>query len=271
MRIYLRGIFLKRSTVPLVARKAADWTKDVIPALAVLLPTVVFSAAQGQAIVLTNWLAACQAPFRFLRFAFLLCLPLFAVPKIYGFVTRKKSAVLLQVEQRRGFKVEPLKHWVFRPFQGIGIGFLFGTKLLSILQLVAGPAVGSSLLIPEGHFQLGRLFMITLITVFISLLLSTLWTLDDMGIRYFNRRDQELKMIGKYAGTVMPVIFGFYGIVNLLGSYSTPEALVFALKIAFVLYPPLVVFAVLHTYFIRNRMELFSKGYLRRGGIRQGE
>ena len=130
---------------------------------------------------------------------------------------------------------------------------------------MAGPTVGSSLLIPEGHFQIGRLLLITLITVFVSLLLSTIWTLDDMGIRYFNRKDQELKMIGKYVGTVMPVIFGFYGIVNLLANYSTAEAFLFAFKIAVVLYPPLAVFAVLHTYFIRSRDGLFSKSYLRKG------
>jgi hypothetical protein len=233
-----------------------------------LLPTIIFSAAHDP---FTSWLAACQAPLRFLRFTSLLCIPLLALPKIYGFITEKRSATLLQVEPRRRFQVEPVKHWLFRPFQGIGIGLLFGTKLLGILQLVAGPAVGSSLLIPEGHFQFGRLLLITLITVFVSLLLSTIWTLDDTGIRYFNRKDQELKMIGKYVGTVMPVIFGFYGIINLLGNYSASEALLFVFKIAIVLYPPLAVFAVLHTYFIRSKIALFSKSYLRKGSIRQGE
>jgi hypothetical protein len=255
----------------LSVRTVGNWVKDMAPALAVLLPTVVFSGTPTQAMAFTSWLAAGQAPLRFVRFASFLCIPLFALPKIYGFVTQKKSATLLQVERKRGFRVEPLKHWLFRPFQGIGIGLLFGTKLLGVLQLVGGPAVGSSLLIPEGHFQFGRLLLVTLITLFVSLLLSTIWTLDDTGIRYFNRKDQELRMIGKYVGTVMPVIFGFYGIVGFLANYSTTEAFLFVFKIAVVLYPPLAVFAVLHTYFLRNRIGLFSKNYLRRGGIRQGE
>jgi hypothetical protein len=68
---------------------------------------------------------------------------------------------------------------------------------------------------------------------------------------------------------VMPVIFGFYGIVNLLGNYSTTEAFLFAFKIAAVLYPPLVVFTVLHTYFLSKRIGAFSKTHVRRGGIRQ--
>jgi hypothetical protein len=252
-------------------RSIGNWSKDMAPALAVLLPTILLSATQNRSSSFTGWLASCQAPFRFLRFASLLCVSLFVLPGIYRFVTRRKSVILLQVEPNGSFDIEPLKHWVFRPFQGIGIGLLFGTKLLGILQLVAGPAVGSSLLIPEGHFQFGRLLLITLITVFVSLLLAILWTLDDMGIRYFNRRDQELKMIGKYVGTVMPVIFGFYGIINLLGNYSTGQALLFTCKIAVVLYPPLAVFVVLHTYFIRTRLGVFSKTDLRKGAIRQGE
>jgi hypothetical protein len=257
--------------MPLTARKIGEWSKDMAPALAVLLTTIIFSAAYDKSIPFTIWLALSQTLLRFLRFTSLLCIPLFTLPKIYAFITRKKSATLLQIEQKGSLKISPIKHWVFRPFQGIGIGLLFGTKLLTILQLIAGPAVGSSLLLPEGHFQPGRLITITLITILVSLLLSILWTLDDTGIRYFNSNDQELKMIGKYAGTVMPVIFGFYGIINLLGNYSTAETFLFIFKIAVVLYPPLAVFAVLHTYFIRSRAGLFPKTYLRRGAIRQDE
>jgi hypothetical protein len=184
---------------------------------------------------------------------------------------QKKAAALLQIEQGEKLTIRPAKHWIFRPFQGIGIGLLFGTKLLTILQIIGGPTVGTSLLIPEGHFQIARLLLITAITSFVSLLLSTLWTLDDMGIRYFNRKDQELKMIGKYAGTLMPVIFGFYGILNLFTNYPTAEALLFVCKIAVVLYPPLAIFAVLHTYFVSSRTKLFSKNGLKRGGIWSGK
>jgi len=251
--------------------KLPNWVRDLFPAALVLFVTVAVSFSYGDVAPSAGWQIALKAPLRFLRFASVLCFPLFALPKIYGYFTRRKSAVLLQVERTRGLKIEPVRHWLFRPFQGIGIGMLFGTKLLGILQLVAGPGVGSSLLIPEGHFQAGRLLSITLITVFVSILLSILWTLDDMGIRYFNRRDQELKMIGKYVGTVMPLILGFYGIVNLLANYSTPEAFLFAFRIAVVLYPPLAVFAVLHTYFLRSRIGQFSTSYLPRGAIRQGQ
>jgi hypothetical protein len=254
----------------LILDEVPRWSRDMAPALIVLLATIGFSSLEGDFPGLAGWEAACKAPLRFLRFASLLCIPLYAMPRIYGLVIRKSTS-FLQVERKGSLKITPFKHWVFRPFQGIGIGLLFGTKLLGILQLVAGPAVGSSLLIPEGHFQFGRLILITLITVFVSLLLSALWTLDDMGIRYFNRRDHELKMIGKYVGTVMPVILGFYGIANLLGHYSAAEAFFFVVKIAVVLYPPLAIFTVLHAYFLSRRVGRLSKTHVRKGRIREEE
>jgi len=252
-------------------KEAGNGPKDLVPALAVLLVTVGFSLFYADPAVSTAWQTAGKALLRFLRFAVVLCLPLYALPKIYGFIIRKKRAALLRTEEEGELTIRPARHWIFRPFQGIGIGLLFGTKLLTILQLIAGPTVGASLLIPEGHFQLGRLLTITVITIVVSLLLSTLWTLDDMGVRYFNRRDQELKMIGKYAGTLMPVIFGFYGILNLFANYPTAVALLFVCKIAVVLYPPLALFAVLHTYFVRSRRASFSKDSLKRGGIWSGK
>jgi hypothetical protein len=253
----------------MTTKEALNWPKDMAPALAVLLVTFIFSFIYGDSTLLTNWQAACKAPLRFLRFALVLSLPLYALPKVYRFIVQKKAASLLQIEQGGTLTILPAKHWLFRPFQGIGIGLLFGTKLLAILQIIAGPTAGASLLIPEGHFQFGRLLMITAITIVVSLLLSTLWTLDDLGIRYYNRKDQELKMIGKYAGTLMPVIFGFYGILNLLANYPAAEALLFVCKIAVVLYPPLAVFAVLHTYFLSSRIRLFSGTLVRKGSIWQ--
>jgi hypothetical protein len=205
----METIDTKEGMVRSTTKDALNWSKDMAPALTVLLVAFMFSFMYGDSALLTSWQAACKAPLRFFRFALVLSLPLYALPGVYRFIIQKKTSSLLQIEEEGELSILPAKHWIFRPFQGIGIGLLFGTKLLTILQLIAGPTVGTSLLIPEGHFQFARLLTITLITVFVSLLLSTLWTLDDLGIRYFNRKDQEVKMIGKYAGTLMPVILGF--------------------------------------------------------------
>jgi hypothetical protein len=243
-----------------------NWSRDTAPALAILLATVVFSLFHKDSVSLTAW-AVCKAPFRFLRFVFFLTIPLYALPKIYNFIVQRKASSLVRVDQKEGLRIHLVKHWILRPFQGIGIGLLFGTKLIAVLQLIAVSGISTSLLIPEGHFQIGRFFIITIITILISLLLGTLWTLDDMGVRYFNRRDEELKMIGKYAGTLMPVIFGFYGIGNFLASYTITEAAFLVGKIAVVLYPPLAVFVVLHTYFVRRRTGIFMKSELKKSHI----
>jgi hypothetical protein len=197
---------------------------------------------------------------------------LYFLAPIHSYIVGRRKDVLLRIDEKPAFVIHWAKHQVFRPFQGIGIGLLFSTKLLTVLQLIAGPTIRPSLLIPEGQFELARLFMITAVMAFISLLLSTLWTLDDMGIRYFNRKDQELKMIGKYAGTLMPVVFGMYGLLGLLANYPADQAFVYALKIVVVLYPPLAIFTIAHTYFLKTRAALLLRQTsLKKGGILEHE
>jgi hypothetical protein len=240
--------------------------------LIVLLITVVYAGLFGGPRLSSGWPAVWKTFVRFFRFALVLCLPLYALVPMYGFIVEKKQKVLLLMTEERDFAVHPLKHWVFRPFQGIGIGLLFSTKLLIALQLIAGPTIKPSLLLPEGPFEFARFLMITAVTVFVSLLLSTLWTLDDMGVRYFNRKDQELKMIGKYAGTLVPTVFGLYGLLGLLASYPTGQAFAYAFKVVVVLYSPLAVFSVVHLYFLRKRAGyFFKKTLLKKGDIVEHE
>jgi hypothetical protein len=97
------------------------------------------------------------------------------------------------------------------------------------------------------------------IAVIIALLLATLWTLDDTGMRYLNRKDHEVKMIGKYLGLLMPIIFGMYGISSLLESFSKAQVLRYLFKTTVVLYPPFLAFTVFHTHFIRNRLPSFLR------------
>jgi hypothetical protein len=148
------------------------------------------------------------------------------------------------------------------------MGLLFETKLLAALQIITGVTERPFLFFPRGQFQLGRMLVISGITVVISLLLSTLWTLDDMGIRYVNRKDQEIKMIGKYIGTLMPIIFGFYGIFSLIADYSARQVFIYLFRTVLILYPPFTVFAVFHFLFLRSREEHFSERIsLKKGGI----
>ena len=215
-----------------------------------------------------GWEVIYRVLFRFFRFTLLLCLPIYALSPIYTFLVTKLRRKLIQTERIQELDIKPMKHWIFRPFQGIGIGLLFETKLLATLQIITGITPKPFLLSPQSQFQPGRLLIISGITVIISLLLSTLWTLDDLGVRYVNRKDQEIKMIGRYIGTIMPIFFGFYGILSLFTDFPAFQVFIYLSKTVIILYPPFTVFAILHTRYLKGRVEYFSqRASLQKGGI----
>jgi hypothetical protein len=245
-------------TSQIFPNKFRRWSKEIGHAVAILILTISLSIFLGDFTFLKGSEAIYKGLFRFFRITLLLCLPLYLLFPIFGRlgkVARRKESILLQVKEKQELEIYPLKHWLVRPFQGIGIGLLFGIKLLSVLQIMTGEVATASALLPTGQFQFGRFLAVTGITIFVSLLLSSLWTLDDMGIRYFNRKNHEVRMIGKYAGTLMPIFFGFYGIFGLFSQFQKMEALVYLSQIAVILYPPFAVFSVFHTHFLQKRGE----------------
>jgi hypothetical protein len=254
--------------VRLTGKGLLGLSREISPALAVLFFSVLFSYFLDRSTPSTGREVLLRALVRFVRFALPLCLPLYILFPIYRFVVGRMSKKLVETGKKQGGMIHPIKHWIFRPLQGIGIGLLFEAKLLAALQLLTGVVAQPVLFFSRGHFELDRLLIISGITVVISLLLSTLWTLDDMGIRYVNEKDQELKMIGKYVGTLMPILFGFYGIFSLIADYSAKQAFIFLFRIGMILYPPFVIFAVMHFRFLRSREEHFSgRTSLKKGGI----
>jgi hypothetical protein len=146
-----------------------------------------------------------------------------------------------------------LKNWVIRPFQGIGLSMLIATKLLTLLEVYTGSKITVDAVLPQGAFNPGRFFSATAIGIFVSLLLSFLWTLDDLGVRHYNGKTGEVRMIGKYIGLLLPIFFGFYGIISL---FEKSDQLLVAIKyiaqMVVVLYPPFVVFNVLHSRYLKK-------------------
>jgi hypothetical protein len=236
----------------MLRKSVPPWVKDAGPSIAILCLAIIASLFFGHSKAQSGQIMA-RTFFRFFRIALVLCIPLGVLFPVYRRIIGWKKDVFLRVRQNRELTLHPAKHWLFRPFQGIGIAFLFRSKLLAMLQLVAGPSVPASLVIDHGDgFGMNRFLVTSAISVFVALFLSVLWTLDDMGIRYFNKRDDELKMIGKYVGTLMPALFGVYGIFGLMAHYPVAEALLNIARTVIILYPPFVLFAVLHTYVIRH-------------------
>ncbi len=243
--------------------------KEITPVLLLLAFTIILSVFYSDFTPSKGWSVLYRVFVRFIRFSLLLCLPLYTILPIYGTIVGRPRSSLLLVEDKQELFIHPMKHWIFRPFQGIGIGLLFETKLLSALQIITGITTNPLLFLHGRQFQPLRQFVIGGITVVISVLLATLWTLDDTGVRYVNRRDKEIKMIGKYVGVMMPIIFGCYGVFSLIASFSREQVIMYLFKTVIILYPPFAVFAVVHTYFIKSKLERFlKKAHLKSGSIR---
>ena len=114
--------------------------KEMSPAFAVLFFSILFTYFFESSTPISGGEVLLRALIRFIRFILPLCLPLYVLLPVYRFVVTRMREKLLQTENFREPCIHPVKHWIFRPFQGIGIGLLFETKLLAALQILTGVA-----------------------------------------------------------------------------------------------------------------------------------
>jgi len=243
--------------VELLKRKSLKGNlKEMGPALVILLTTLVISTFITEFTFNFGLKALWKTLFRFLRLSLLLTLPLFLLPGvcsgIEGFFNRGKRH-LVQTQEDRDTAFHPLKTWVIRPFQGIGLAMLLATKLLTLLEIYTGNRITVEAILPKGAFDPGRFFGAMAIGVAVSILLSLLWTLDDLGIRHYNKKSGEVRMIGKYLGLLLPIFFGFYGILSLFQDNTQLLVAKYVAQMVVVLYPPFVVFSVFHSRYLRSR------------------
>ena len=254
-----RGIFGIRTMNRLTCSKDfTRWLKEIGHAVGVLVVSILLSIFLGEFAFLKGTEAIYRGIFRFLRLTLLLCLPVYLLLPAFGMlgsVLRKKNEAFLQIEDNQDLGIHPVKHWLLRPLQGIGLVLIFGAKILWVLQIATGEAILPDLVIPKGQFEVGRFMVVMGVTIMISSLLSMLWTFDDLGIRYFNRKNHEIRMIGKYVGTLMPALFGFYGAFSLMSQFPTAQAFLYLVQIVVILYPPFAVFTVFHAHFLQKRPE----------------
>src|SRR4030042_6554742 len=152
------------------SNKFRRWSKEIGHAVAVLILTICLSIFLGNFTFLKGSEAIYKGLFRFFRITLLLCLPLYLLFPIFkglGRVVQKENEAFLQVKEKQELEIHPVKHWLLRPFQGIGIGLLFGIKLLAVLQVMTGEAATASLFIPKGQFQFGRFLIVSGITIIV--------------------------------------------------------------------------------------------------------
>ncbi len=249
-----------------VDRSAQDILKKTVieawPAWAVLSLTVVISVYFSGITFTVGMESIWKILLRFLRFSFFLVIPLPLLPHVCGLMQgllNRRDFRLIQIREVRHPVRIPWQIWLIRPFQGIGLAMLIATKLIVLVQISTSSAINSSAVLPPAQFNWGRFLTASVVAVTTSLLLSFLWSLDDLGIRRHNRKTGEIRIIGKYLSALLPILFGFYGMFSLFESHERLLAVRYIAQMVLALYPPFLVLAVVHKLYTEKRELLILK------------
>lgn len=228
--------------------KGARVVVAISPAILVLMTTLIISSLTGypEGLFLTRSIRGIST--RFVIITLVLVAPIWASPRFLswiGSVARRRGPfgqlVKVDTDTEQEFKASTF--WVLRPLQGIGLSLVFAERLLQLLEFSG--ATPSRLLVRLTLFVLGASL--------VSLLLSTVWTLDELEIRIYNEKTGEVHAAGSTVGTVLPLIAGAVGVTTLFQHTTIGAALVDLFGISMILYPPYVLYAVAHREFIRRK------------------
>ena len=247
-------------------RSAQDILKKMViaawPALAILFLTVVISVFFSEITFTVGMESIWKILLRFLRFSFFLVIPVPLLPHVCSLMQgllNRRNLRLIQIRAERHPVHIPWQIWLTRPFQGIGLAMLIATKLIVLVQISTSSAINSSAVLPPAQFHWGRFLSATAVAVTTSLLLSFLWSLDDLGIRQHNRKTGEIRIVGKYLSALLPILFGFYGMFSLFGSHERLLAVRYIGQMVLALYPPFLFLAVVHKFYTEKRELLILK------------
>jgi hypothetical protein len=238
------------------------WT--MWPAFAALLATLIIATFITEFTFTSGGKALGSILWRFLRLFLNLTFPLLFLPVICALVQQflnRKPGQLVQVEKVEDTVFHPFQAWVIRPLQGIGILMLMAAHFLGPLgaylgSSFTGPTISTiPTMPPPGELTIGR-FVNLAVT---SILLSFVWTMDDLGIRQYNRKTEEIKRVGKYLGSLLPILTGFYAIYSLFKDQPPAVAFLMIVQRVIIFYPPLVIFNVLHTHYLNGRKDILLK------------
>ncbi len=219
------------------------------PALATLLATLIIAVFITEFTFTSGGKALGSVLSRFLRLFLNLGLPLLLLPAICALVQQFLNwnpRRLIWVEKEEIAVFHAFQSWFLRPLQGIGLLLLMATRFFGPLgaflgSSFTGPTIPT--VPPPGELTLGRFINVGVT----SMILSFVWTMDDLGIRHYNQRTGEIRIVGKYLGSLLPILTGFYGIYSLFKDQPPLIAVLMIAQRIVIFYPPLVIFNVLHT------------------------
>jgi len=84
-------------------------------------------------------------------------------------------------------------------------------------------------------------------------MLTVVWTLDDLGLKLYGSTG-DVNSAANSIGTILPMIAGAIGITNLFHN-NTPIGAIYSIAgLIFALYPPYLIFAVIHDEYMRPRI-----------------
>lgn len=227
------------------------------PAFTTLLATLIISTFITEFTFTSGGKAFGFILLRFLRLFLNLTFPLLWLPMICALVQQflnRNPRQLMQLEKEEDTIFRPFQSWVVRPLQGIGLVMLMAIHFLGPLgtylgSAFTGPTISTiPTMPPPGEFTLGR--FINLVTT--SMLLSFVWTMDDLGIRHYNRKTGEIRRVGKFLGSLLPILTGFYGVYSLFKDQPPLVAFLMIAQRIVIFYPPLVIFDVLHLHYLNK-------------------
>jgi hypothetical protein len=194
-------------------------------------------------------------PVRFVLITATLIIPIVVLPTLLTMLvevwTREKTFGQL-VTVPRGADQECCKPiiWGIRPLQGIGLHMSLAEKFLTFLEFSVGVSF-QTLLARATLFIIG--------SALVSLFLSTIWALDDLGVRIYSRGTGEVNMAGRSVGIILPLITGAVGITSLFNRNLPFDAMSELVQIIMILYPPYIFFAIIHSEYLRKRSPALLK------------
>jgi hypothetical protein len=252
----------RRSVVPIEKSEKnkifliSSFCCDIWPAFAALLVVLFVAVFVTEFTFISGINASWKVLYRFFRLSLILIIPILVIPYICTVVARflhTKHGRLIQLQEERTLEINHLHVWLLKPLQGIALTMLAAVKLVGALQIYLGESITGNVIIPTGQFHFTRFLGANIILIMTSIFLSFLWTLDDLGIRYYNTKSGEVKMIGKNVGVLFPIIFGLYGMITLFKDSDRYLALWNILQMSLILYSPFVILAMAHFLYIRRK------------------
>ncbi|MFH0847967.1 MAG: hypothetical protein V1857_00505 [archaeon] len=227
------------------------------PAVFILALTIITSLVTGHPEDLFLSLSTSGILIRFVLVVFAFSASISVLPSITALAGRvgKNSSFFGQL-----VKSETIPHTdislsidlVFRPMQGIAISLIFAERFLNFLEYSAGASYISMLV-------RSTVFVFMMANPLISLLLSFMWTLDDLGVKVYDWKSGEVRLLSSTVGIILPLITGAIGTVNIFHRTFFMDALIDLLGILMVLYPPYLLFVLAHHEFVRRRGADLSK------------